>query len=68
MVWQHHAARSNTNGPGAACDIADHHRGRSAGDAGHIVMLGKPEPLVIPAFGVLRQIERIAEGLAASLP
>jgi hypothetical protein len=28
-----------------------------------IVMLGKPEPLVIPAFGVLRQIERIAEGL-----
>jgi hypothetical protein len=63
MIWQHHAARSNTNGPGAAGDIADHHRGRSAGDAGHIVMLGKPEPLVIPAFGVLRQIERIAEGL-----
>jgi hypothetical protein len=63
MVWQHHAARSNTNGPGAAGDIADHHRGRSAGDAGHIMMLGEPEPLVIPAFGVLRQIEPIVEGL-----
>ena len=43
MVWQHHAARSNTNGPGAAGDIADHHRGRSAGDAAHIVMLSHPE-------------------------
>jgi hypothetical protein len=25
-------------------------------------MFGQPEPLVVPAFGALRQIERIAEG------
>jgi hypothetical protein len=31
-------------------------------------MLGQPEPLVIPAFGVLRQIERIAEGLVRIAP
>jgi hypothetical protein len=27
-------------------------------------MFGKPEPLIVPAFGVLREIERIAEGLS----
>src|ERR1700726_2158577 len=30
-------------------------------------MFGQPEPLVVPAFGALRQIERIAEGQGASL-
>jgi hypothetical protein len=31
-------------------------------------MLGKPEPLVIPAFGVLRQIGELRKAWAASLP
>jgi hypothetical protein len=31
-------------------------------------MFGKPGTLVIPALGVLREIERIAEGMAASRP
>jgi hypothetical protein len=26
-------------------------------------MFGKPVPLVVPAFGVLREIERISEGM-----
>jgi hypothetical protein len=63
VVRQHDAARSDADGFGAAGDIADHHRGRGAGDAGHVVMFCKPESLVIPAFGVSREIERIAEGL-----
>jgi hypothetical protein len=31
-------------------------------------MFGKPEPPVIPAFGVLREVERIAEGLRRIAP
>jgi hypothetical protein len=63
MVRQHDAARPDADGAGAARDIADHYRGRGAGNARHVVMFGEPEPLVIPAFGVLREIERVAEGL-----
>ena len=63
VIRQHDAARSDTDGPGAAGNIADHHGRRGAGDAGHVVMLGEPESLEPPAFGVLREVERIAEGL-----
>jgi hypothetical protein len=64
VVGQHDAARSDADGPGAAGDIADHDRSRGAGDPGHVVMFGKPEPAVIPAFGVLREIERMTEGMS----
>ncbi len=41
--------------------MADQNRRRGAGDAGDIVVLGQPVAGVIPALGVLRQIERVTE-------
>ncbi len=38
-----------------------HGRGRAA-DAGHVVVLGQPEPRVAPPLRVLRQLQRVAEG------
>ena len=63
VIGQHDAARSDADRPGARGNGADHHGGRGAGDARHVVMFGQPEPLVAPPFGMLREIERIAEGL-----
>ena len=45
----------------AAADVRDHDRGRRAGDAGHVVVLGQPEAAIAPALGVPRQVERVAE-------
>jgi hypothetical protein len=35
----------------------------SACDAEHVVVLGNPEPLVVPALSAVREIQRIAESL-----
>ena len=42
--------------------------GRRAGNAGHVVMLGEPVAAIAPALGVLRQVDRIPERLAAVPP
>jgi hypothetical protein len=63
MVGQHHAARADAYRFGPTGHMADHYRRRGAGDAGHIVMLGKPEAPVSPLFRVLGEIERVGEGL-----
>jgi hypothetical protein len=42
VVGQHDAARADTDARGLARDMTDQHRGRCAGDAVHIVVLGQP--------------------------
>ena len=36
----------------------------SACDAGHVVVLGNPELLVVPALSAVREIQRVAESLS----
>ena len=52
VVGQHDAAGADADGRGAGGHVADDHRGRGAGDAGHVVVLGQPEAAVAPALGV----------------
>ncbi len=63
MVRQHDPARADADRLGATSDMPDHHGCRRAGDARHVVVFGQPEPLEAPGFGVLRQVERVAERL-----
>ena len=62
VIGQHDAAGADADARGPAGDVADQHRGGGAGDARHVVVLGQPEPVVAPAFGVPRQVERVVEG------
>ena len=63
VIRQHHPARADADRLRPAGDIADDHRGRRAGDAGHVVMLGQPIPPIAPTFRMLREIERTAQGI-----
>jgi len=63
VVRQHDAARADPDGGRAAGDMSDDDGCRGAGDAGHVVMLGQPEAPVMPPLGMLREIERVAEGV-----
>ena len=63
VVRQHDAAGADADRRGAAGDVADHDRGRRAGDAGHVVVLGEPEAPVAEAFGVAREIDAVAQGV-----
>ena len=64
MVGQHDPAGADPDGGGPACDVGDDDRGGGAGDAGHAVVLGEPEAVEAPAFGVLGEVERAANGLS----
>jgi hypothetical protein len=61
VVGQHDAAGADPQGGGRVGDVADQHRRRGARDAGHVVVLGHPEPVVPEAFGVLGQVGRGAQ-------
>jgi hypothetical protein len=61
VIGKHDTAGAHPDALCSAGDIANHHRGRSAGDAGHVVMFGEPVAMVAPGFGVLCQIERVTE-------
>jgi hypothetical protein len=63
VVRQHDAARSDAHGPGATGHMGDHHARCRTRDADHVVVLGQPVAIVAPPFGVLRQIERVAQGI-----
>jgi hypothetical protein len=52
MVRQHDAAGAGPHGGGSSRYRADHHGGRSAGDAGHVVVLGQPVTPVAPRLHV----------------
>ncbi len=60
VIRQHDAAGADADGRGSGGDVADHHRGRRARDAGHAVVLGQPVAAVAPALRVAREIEGIA--------
>ncbi|MNY30408.1 hypothetical protein D3C86_1645160 [compost metagenome] len=64
VVRQHHAARADADGGRAIRHVADQHGRGGAGNAGHVVMFGQPEAAIAKAFGVLRQVQRVAHGLA----
>ena len=66
VVRQHDAAGADADGLGAAGHMADHDRRRRAGDAGHVVMLGQPIAAIAEAFRVLRERERVAQGICRS--
>ena len=61
MIRQHHPTGSDADAARAGRDMADNDRGRSRGDAGHVVMLGDPEAPVAKAFGMAREFQRIAQ-------
>jgi len=62
VIGKHDTAGAHPDALRSTGDIANHHGGRSAGDAGHVVMFSKPVAMVAPGFGVLRQVERVTEG------
>jgi hypothetical protein len=64
---QHDAARADAHGLGVARDVADHHRRRGAGDAGHVVMLGQPVAVEACAFGGLGKFDGGFEGVRRCL-
>ena len=59
VVRQHDPARADADRRRAGGDVRDHDRGRGAGDAGHVVVLGEPEAPVAEPLGVLGQVERV---------
>ncbi len=63
MVGQHNAARTKMQRGGIGSQIANQHRGRSAGDAGHVVMFCQPVAVVAALFGQSSEIKRVCEGL-----
>ena len=46
VVRQHHAAGAEVQRLGIGGQIANQHRRRRAGDAGHVVVLGQPEAAI----------------------
>ncbi len=63
MVGQHNAARTKMQRGGIGRQIANQHRGRRAGDAGHVVMFCQPVAVVAALFGQSSEIKRVCEGL-----
>ena len=47
-----------------ARQVGDQHGGRGAGDRGHVVVLGDPEPAVAQLLGAAGQLGGLAQGLA----
>ena len=63
VVGQHDAAGADADGLGRRRHRADDDRGRGAGDARHVVVLGQPEALVAEALGVAGQVEGVGQRL-----
>ncbi|MNT18237.1 hypothetical protein D3C72_1534280 [compost metagenome] len=68
MVGQHHAARAHAQGACVARDVSDQHGRGAAGHAVDVVVLGQPEAVVAKPFDVLRQRDRVAEGVCGIPP
>ena len=63
VVRQHDAAGPDADGLRRRRHRADDDRGRSAGDARHVVVLGQPEAFVAEALGLAGQIESVGQRL-----
>ena len=68
MIGEHDAAGADADGFCAAGDVRDDDGSGGAGDAGHVVVFCKPKAVVAPGFGVLREIERVAESVGGRGP
>ncbi len=68
VIGEHDPAGADPDGRRAGGDMRDGDRGRRAGDAGHVVVLGEPEAVVAPALRVLRQIDGVAKRLGGVAP
>ncbi|CAD5295455.1 conserved hypothetical protein [Bosea sp. 62] len=68
MVRQHDPAGPDADRFGAFGDVADRDRGRGAGDAGHIVVLGQPEAGVAEPFGMAGEVAAVVEGVCCGRP
>ncbi len=64
VVGQHDPAGADADGLRRRRHCADDDRGRGAGDARHVVMLGQPVAIVTQPFGVAGQINGVGERLA----
>ena len=68
VVGQHDPAGTHADRAGGRRDMADHHRRRGAGNAGHVVMFGQPKAMEAQPLGRARQIraggQRIGGGFA----
>ena len=60
VVRQHDPACPYADGRGRLRRMRQRDRRRSAGDAGHVVVLRHPVAAVAPALGMARQVDRIA--------
>jgi hypothetical protein len=63
VVRQHDAAGADPDGGSPRRHVTDDDGGRSAGDAGTVVVLGQPVAVIAEALGVPGEIERVAQRL-----
>ncbi len=63
VVGQHHPARPQPDARGARPRVCDQHLWRRAGDAGHVVVLGVPQPVIAKPLGLLHQRSRVGQRL-----
>ncbi len=61
MIREHDPDDADADRARPARDVRDHDGGRCARNAGRVVMLRKPEALVAPPLGMLREVERVAQ-------
>ncbi len=61
VVGEHDAAGADADRRRAGGDMGDHHRGRGAGDAGHVVMLGEPVAAIAETLRMAGEVEGVAE-------
>ena len=63
MVRQHDAPSAHPDRGRPASNVADHHRGRRARDAGHVVVLRHPVAAISQRLGPAREVEGVAHRL-----
>ena len=61
VVGKHDAAGTDADRLRATGDVRDHHGGRGARNARHVVMFGEPEADVAEPLGMTREIEGVLE-------
>ena len=63
VVGKHDPTRADSDRRRPGSNVRDHDRGRRAGDAGRVVVLGDPIAVVSPLLGVLCEVERVSQRL-----
>ena len=68
VVGQHHAAGPDPHRRRRGGEVRDQHRRGRAGDGGHVVVLGHPEPVVTQLLGTPGQRGRVAQRVTGGGP